>query len=487
MIEEITASVQKWCIDNKIPDDHGFSHYQEVSKHAKAAVKDDTLLKPSEKQAIILAALLHDVDDPKIASFLPSTLSTTARSYPIASSFLKDVVSHDQTNLVLEMISYVSCSTNGDVCLKNVPQWKYIPRDADRSQAIGTIGIRRCFEYTQRMDRYLITKDTPLVYDHKGLDVILSKRSLEMYVKSGGKSLSMVDHYYDKLFHLQPTSNNLYMIHLFEAQHFVMKKWLFHFCGALSMCELQSNIRCSKQELVLTDDKETDKETYKELQKSHKRISVNQLATIAPGLNIEGGFPFLDISEKKLPWVNLVVVLDCPLMTKVTFDELQKHCYEKNYPLLENGVKEIQEQCFLTVYLAIISYYLENHSRITVHVHQSQKDAFGLISILQKYLNLLIDSKQKKIDFRSDNPFYTNVRSKTIEGTILISLSQCAGFSLKPGTFLVPDTFIPFDADSLTIDTNKMYKCPNQLISDLPFIMSSDCFQKAKQLVMKMY
>ena len=162
MIEEITASVRKWCIDNKIPDDHGFSHYQEVSKHASFAVKDDTLLKPLEKQAIILAAFLHDVDDPKIESFLIGR-KLTFEPYPIASSFLKDVVSHEQTNLVLEMISYVSCSTNGDVCLKNIPNWKYIPRDADRSQAIGTIGIKRCFEYTQRMDRYLITKDTPLV------------------------------------------------------------------------------------------------------------------------------------------------------------------------------------------------------------------------------------------------------------------------------------------------------------------------------------
>jgi uncharacterized protein len=303
-IQRIFKSVEKWCIDNKIPDDHGFLHYSQVTKHASLAIDKEPSftaavplglslaaplglsspsplglsaaipfgssaavplglsaavpfgLTPLQKQAIILAALLHDVDDPKVASFLSSSLST-AKPYPIASSFLS-ATPPGLADLVLEMISYVSCSTNGDTCLKNVPKWKYIPRDADRSQAIGSIGIKRCFEYTQRTDRYLITKDTPLVYDYKSLDLILSKRSLESYVKSGGKSVSMVDHYYDKLLHLQPTSNNVYMIHLFQVQHRVMKRWLFHFCGFLSMCEIQGDIKCSKQELVLIDEGELD-------------------------------------------------------------------------------------------------------------------------------------------------------------------------------------------------------------------------------------
>lgn len=205
-VKLLTEAVKKWSIDNKIPDDHGWKHYKEVVKHATRAIHNDDLLTQSQWQAIVLTALLHDVDDPKVTACLPKSASATTadkkadNQYPIALSFLsmpEAKITNDDIKLILQMISYVSCSKNGDTCIKGVPKWQYIPRDADRSQALGNIGIRRCYEVTQRINNYLVTKDTPLVYDNKSLDTLLSTRSLEAYVKSGGKSASMIDHYYD--------------------------------------------------------------------------------------------------------------------------------------------------------------------------------------------------------------------------------------------------------------------------------------------------
>ena len=90
-------------------------------------------------------------------------------------------------------------------------------------------------------------------------------------------------------------------------------------------------------------------------------IKSSQLYQIAGGLNIEGGFPSRDAGPK-IPWANLVLVLDRPLVDNVIFDDLIADVRNKKYPLLENGVLELDEPKFLTAYLAIMAYYMQNTS-----------------------------------------------------------------------------------------------------------------------------
>jgi len=87
-------------------------------------------------------------------------------------------------------------------------------------------------------------------------------------------------------------------------------------------------------------------------------MNVTELHEIAEGLNIEGGFPGLDLRKvNKLGiWVNLVLVLDRPLIDNIVFDDLLKN---NPYPLLENAIDEINEYKMFACYIMIVGYYLE--------------------------------------------------------------------------------------------------------------------------------
>lgn len=156
---------------------HGYVHALRVYHHAKKALNEIKYLwrlHIDQYIAVLLAALLHDVDDDKIFGGGHDDL-------PNARRILNDIA-FGLTNEVLEMISLVGFSTNGirDVyrsndqlmqhnnCNKNsrgtlhqIPKWKLIPRDADRLEALGCIGIARCIGYGIEIGRPLHNKFTP--------------------------------------------------------------------------------------------------------------------------------------------------------------------------------------------------------------------------------------------------------------------------------------------------------------------------------------
>ena len=206
---------------------------------------------------------------------------------------------------------------------------------------------------------------------------------------------------------------------------------------------------------------------------SPKEITVNDLKLYVDGLNIEGGFPGQDC---KVKWVSHVTILDDPIRTKVTFDQLLKEVNENKYPMLENGVKGINEPRYLASYLAIMGYYMAKHNRITVHVHQFPDQCGWLVDQLKSYVKLICDEfkfENKEVDFRTDNPFY---QRQTYNCEVLISLSQCAGVGSTmsaEGDMIAADTFIPFDVKSGTMQLSKKYKVENTLIKDQEDLLSS--------------
>jgi uncharacterized protein len=99
-------------------------------------------------------------------------------------------------------IGYVSCSANGNSCPQecvDAPELLW-PRWADRLEAVGEIGVARCYLYN------LAEGNTPLCCDstprpataEEALELATPER-FERYQTSGGGSASMLDHYYDKL------------------------------------------------------------------------------------------------------------------------------------------------------------------------------------------------------------------------------------------------------------------------------------------------
>lgn len=192
--------VGKWCEDRKIPRDHGLAHFYAVLKNFDL-VDESTRSKMSEEECITnrLACFLHDVDDRKLRKIagLPAGV-TGGEKYPWAWYFLRDWPKEIAAGVV-ERIALVSASENGDSKVDN--PLLLIARDCDRLEAIGVIGIERCFEYSRRHGIPLCTRDTPLCLSYHTLAEEEVKHDIADYKKSGGVSASMMDHYLDKLLH----------------------------------------------------------------------------------------------------------------------------------------------------------------------------------------------------------------------------------------------------------------------------------------------
>lgn len=158
---------------------HGFIHAKKVHQHAKIAIEelehDNTKgekLTSLQKDAVELAALLHDVDDIKLFNKDAKSLYE-CKIYKNARDILSDAIEldseyskEDLINLVIRMISYVSFSLNGisdydAVRDEKIPNWMLIPRDADRLEALGTTGTARTIAYGCQINRPLFSITTP--------------------------------------------------------------------------------------------------------------------------------------------------------------------------------------------------------------------------------------------------------------------------------------------------------------------------------------
>lgn len=178
---------------------HGYPHAIEVLNHSQKGIESYPYkLSSYKKIAILLAALLHDVDDDKM---FPSNLN-----YENARSILA-AIHFPFVDLVIEMIGLVSFSKNGisDVYISKsnlssksnltarttmfsddvglflhskkrqigtqhrIPKWKLIPRLADRVVALGTRGVGRCIGFGGQHGRPIYTEFTPRFTDVRQL------------------------------------------------------------------------------------------------------------------------------------------------------------------------------------------------------------------------------------------------------------------------------------------------------------------------------
>ena len=158
-------------------DVHGYKHALNVYNHAMQGLREISYKKKlhtEQQMAVIYAALLHDVDDKKI--FPKSENHQNARR--ILSS-----IDFSDIELVITMIELVSFSKNrnhgavldirgirGRSCIHHEhPSWMYIPRDADRIEALGKMGIVRCISYGVEVKRPLYLAETPKLKTRKEL------------------------------------------------------------------------------------------------------------------------------------------------------------------------------------------------------------------------------------------------------------------------------------------------------------------------------
>ena len=190
---------------------HGYDHAMAVVGHVDKALASmktvPSTLTATMRHAVRLAALLHDVDDPKL--FPKHAADENAKAV------LAQVgVDADTQQTILDMVHWVSSSKWGDtipgpvLVNRSELEWMLYPRYADRIEALGKVGIERANTYRINVQKGgpIRVATTPIVRTEQEL---WSHATEARYKAYSGKSASMMDHYYDKLLRLSsfPVSN----------------------------------------------------------------------------------------------------------------------------------------------------------------------------------------------------------------------------------------------------------------------------------------
>lgn len=198
---DVADAVEKLFIELNICKSHSIDHIKRVLRHTKNALIHE-LASDKVKFLISLASILHDVDDTKF---------TCTESYSNAKKIMADKLCEEDIDMVVEMISYVSASANGNRIppRARIFPWLLIPRYADRLEAAGTIGVIRCYQFAKTKSMQLYSDATPKPCI---IDDVWDIATEERYVKYNGQSATMIDHYYDKLLRIGKfDTNNSYL------------------------------------------------------------------------------------------------------------------------------------------------------------------------------------------------------------------------------------------------------------------------------------
>lgn len=146
---------------------HDYFHTMRVYKTALAIAQSENC----DKNVVALAALLHDVDDYKLFK---------TENYANARAILKDLGISDQiTQQVIAAIDSVSFSKNGSKVPATIEG--KIVQDADRLDAIGAMGIGRCFVFSGSFGRIMYDPEndqTPTAINHFYEKLLLLKDRL---------------------------------------------------------------------------------------------------------------------------------------------------------------------------------------------------------------------------------------------------------------------------------------------------------------------
>lgn len=175
-----------------------------------AALKYNTHVFPEVKQVVELATFLCDLKDEKQVHAVLNELE-------IHPHRAKDVV---------RMIDLVSSPNNGDSTPDN--ELELYPRYAHRLEAIGEIGILRCYLYYKQINRPLFTESTPRPTTLEELYGVATRDRFDNYVEKSGSS-SFIDHFYDKLLHLREFGTNPHFTQEATKRRAVMEEFVLEF------------------------------------------------------------------------------------------------------------------------------------------------------------------------------------------------------------------------------------------------------------------
>ncbi|KAL7535649.1 hypothetical protein ACHAXR_006641 [Thalassiosira sp. AJA248-18] len=223
----VRSALQQFYKDNThIGASHGLPHVIAVHDHAVKAIdshnsehsqgtKPETM-KISDMMAmeIRVAAMLHDADDRKFFPIIqkePSKNETP--KFPNATKICQSAgIPSESISRILKMISWTGCSENGNSIPPEIEETHHyhllIPRWSDRLEAVGRIGVIRCYQYNREIGAPLWKTDdlydSPRPTSEEELWKLATPERFQEYLggKNNAGGSSMISHYYDKLLHV---------------------------------------------------------------------------------------------------------------------------------------------------------------------------------------------------------------------------------------------------------------------------------------------
>ncbi|MFY0602518.1 MAG: HD domain-containing protein [Flavobacteriaceae bacterium] len=186
---------------------HDWFHIQRVLSNAR-------LIAESEKVDLFivqLGALLHDIADAKFYDGDESIGPKKARAFLESQQVDEEIIIH-----IENIIKYISFKSSLGTAKQFTSPELDVIQDADRLDAIGAIGIARCFNYGGFKNRVL--------YDPNiSPNLHLSK---EEYKNS---SAPTINHFYEKLLLLKDKMNTKTGHRIAQDRHNYMEKFLQQF------------------------------------------------------------------------------------------------------------------------------------------------------------------------------------------------------------------------------------------------------------------
>ena len=185
---------------------HDWFHIERVFKNSLLIAKEEEC----DITVVQLGALLHDIADSKFHGGDETIGPRTARTFLESENVSEETIVH-----VINIIENISFK-GGNFDKKFNSKELEIVQDADRLDAIGAIGIARCFNYGGFKNRVLYNPEiTPK-----------SNMSKEEYKNSESPTLN---HFYEKLLLLKDKMNTPTGKKIAKARHQYMENFLAQF------------------------------------------------------------------------------------------------------------------------------------------------------------------------------------------------------------------------------------------------------------------
>lgn len=185
---------------------HDFFHVERVYKNALLIAKDENV----DEFVVSLGALLHDIADSKFHNGDETVGPQKARTFLQSQQVSEEHIIHVEN--IITNISF-----KGGNFKQNFKSLELdVIQDADRLDAIGAIGIARCFNYGGFKNRELYNPEIPPNL----------KMTKEEYKKSTAPT---INHFYEKLLLLKDKMNTTTGKAIAKERHAYMEMFLNQF------------------------------------------------------------------------------------------------------------------------------------------------------------------------------------------------------------------------------------------------------------------